>query len=339
MPNPLSLEDPKMTTRRTRALLATLAVALLAAAAGAPRALAAAKPTSKPAQKLFASPEEAVQALVAAVKSDDPKALLAVLGPDGARVAESGDTVADREGRERFVESYEEKHSITKTSDTEAVLNTGKDDWPLPIPIVKDASGWRFDTKAGEQEILARRIGRNELDTIQTMLALVDAQREYYEHDPDKSGLLHYAEFFLSSKGKRDGLYYPTGEDEPESPLGEFAASARAEGYKGEHGKPAPYHGYYFRMLKAQGPHADGGAYSYVAKGKMIGGFAVVAYPAIWGTSGVMTFLVSHDGILYEKDLGPKTTSIAQAMTKFDPDDTWKVVSDHDEELPTESGE
>ena len=328
-----------MTARRTRALLATLVVTLVAAVAGAPHALAAAQPTQKPAQKHFASPEEAVQALVAAVKSDDPKALLTVLGPDGKRVAESGDTVADREGRERFVESYDEKHEITKKSDTMAVLSTGKDDWPLPIPIVKDASGWRFDTKAGEQEILARRIGRNELDTIQTMLALVDAQREYYERDPDKSGLLHYAEFFLSSKGKRDGLYYPTGEDELESPLGEFAASARAEGYKGEHGKPAPYHGYYFRMLKAQGPHANGGAYGYVAKSKMIGGFAVVAYPATWGVSGVMTFLVSHDGIVYEKDLGPKTASIAQAMTKFDPDDTWKVVSDHDEEFPTESGE
>jgi len=335
MPNPLSLEDPKMTARRSRVLLATLAVALVAAAAGTPRALEAAQPT----QKHFASPDEAVQALVAAVKSDDPKALLSVLGPDGKRIAESGDTVADREGRERFVASYEEKHSIVKTSDTEAVLNTGKDDWPLPIPIVKDASGWRFDTKAGEQEILARRIGRNELDTIQTMLAIVDAQREYYERDPDESGLLHYAQHFISSKGKRDGLFFETKEDEPESPFGSLASSARAEGYKGEHGKSTPYHGYYFRILTAQGPHANGGAYSYVAKGKMMGGFAAVAYPATWGASGVMTFLVSHDGIVYEKDLGPKTTAIAQAMTKFDPDDTWKVVSDHDQELPTEAGE
>jgi len=326
-----------MTARRTRALVAILAVALVAAVAGAPRALAAAPSTPK--QKHFTSPEEAVDALVAAVKSDDPKALLAVLGPDGKRVAESGDTVADREGRERFVASYEEKHQITKQSDTEAVLSTGKDDWPLPIPIVKDASGWRFDTKAGEQEILARRIGRNELDTIQTMLAIVDAQREYYERDPDKSGLLHYAQYFISTKGKRDGLYFETKEDEPESPFGSLAASARAEGYKGEHGKATPYHGYYFRMLTGQGPHANGGAYGYVAKGKMMGGFAAVAYPATWGASGVMTFLVSHDGIVYEKDLGPKTAAIAQAMTRFDPDDTWKVVQDHDEELPTESGE
>jgi hypothetical protein len=316
-----------MTAHRTRAVVAIVAVALVAAA-GAPRVLAAAPPTPK--QKYFASPEEAVDALVAAVKSDDPKALVAVLGPDGKRIAESGDTVADREGRERFVASYEEKHEITKTSDTEAALSTGKDDWPLPIPIVKDASGWRFDSKAGEHEILARRIGRNELDTIQTMLAIVDAQREYYERDPDQSGLLHYAQHYLSAKGKRDGLYYETKEDEPESPFGEWAASARAEGYKGEQGKATPYHGYYFRMLTAQGPHANGGAYSYLAKGKMMGGFAAVAYPATWGVSGVMTFLVSQDGVVYEKDLGPKTAQIAQAMTKFDPDDTWKVVPDHD---------
>ena len=329
-----------MTSRMPRSLAATLAIALVAAAAGAPRALAAAKPTQSPTQKHFASPEEAVQALVAAVKTDDPKALLAVLGPDGARVAESGDTVADREGREHFVASFEEKHSITKPSDTEAKLTTGKDDWPMPIPIVKDASGWRFDTKAGEQEILARRIGRNELDTIQTMLAIVDAQREYYERDPDKSGLLHYAQYFVSKKGQRDGLYFETKEGEPESPLGSLFASAKAEGYKGaEQGKAIPYHGYLFRILTAQGSHASGGAYGYVAKGRMMGGFAVVAYPAIWGASGVMTFLVNHDGVVYEKDLGPKTAAIVKAMTKFDPDDTWRVVTDQDEEIPTEAGE
>ena len=328
-----------MTARRTRARFAILAVAMVAAVAAAPRAHAAAKAAPKPAQKYFASPEDAVAALVAAVKSDDPKALLAVLGPDGARVAESGDTVADREGREGFVASYEEKHSIAKTSDTEAKLTTGKDDWPMPIPIVKDASGWRFDTKAGEQEILARRIGRNELDTIQTLLAIVDAQREYYERDPDKSGLLHYAQYFISGKGKRDGLYFETKEGEPESPLGSLIAGARAEGYKGGQGKATPYHGYYYRILKAQGPHAQGGAYDYVAKGKLMGGFAVVAYPATWGASGVMTFVVNHDDVVYEKDLGPNTAAIAKAMTKFDPDDTWKPVSEHDEVLPTESGE
>ena len=326
-----------MTARRTRALVAILALALVGAVVGAPHALAAAPPASK--TKYFASPEAAVDALVAAVKSDDPKALVAVLGPDGKRVAESGDTVADREGRERFVESFEEKHEIVKKSDTEAVLNTGKDDWPMPIPIVKDASGWRFDTKAGEQEILARRIGRNELDTIQTMLAIVDAQREYYERDPDKSGLLHYAQHFMSKKGQRDGLFFETNEGEPESPLGSFFASAKAEGYKGEQGKATPYHGYYFRILKAQGPHAQGGAYDYVVQGKMMGGFAAVAYPAIWGASGVMTFLVNHDAVVYEKDLGPKTASIAQAMTKFDPDETWQVVPDQDEAVPTASAE
>jgi len=323
-----------MIARRLRALAATFAIAFLAVTGAAPRALAAV-----PAPKHFASPEDAVAALVAAVKSDNPKALLAVLGPDGKRVAESGDSIADREGRERFAASYDEKHQIVKSSDTKAILETGKDDWPMPIPIVKDASGWRFDTKAGEQEILARRIGRNELDTIQTMLAIVDAQREYYERDPDKSGLLHYAQYFLSRKNQRNGLYYPTKEGEPESPLGDLIAQARAEGYTGGQGKPTPYHGYHYRMLTAQGSHAQGGAYGYIAKGKMMGGFAVVAYPATWGASGVMTFLVSHDGVVYEKDLGPNTASIARAMTKFDPDDTWKMVPDDDEVVPTESAQ
>jgi hypothetical protein len=318
-----------MTGRLLRVFAATLVLATLIGIAAIPQARAAVAV----AQKHFATPEEAVQALVAAAKADDSKALLAVLGPDATRVVSSGDAVADREGRERFVASYEEKHSIVQSDDAHAVLQTGKDDWPLPIPLLKDAAGWRFDTKAGEQEILDRRIGRNELATIQVCLAYVDAQREYYERNPDESGLLHYAERFASTPGKRDGLYFETKEGEPESPLGSLVASARAEGYrKGQAGKPVPYHGYYYRILKAQGSHANGGAYDYVAKGKMMGGFALVAYPATWGSSGVMTFVVSHDGVVFEKDLGPKTAVLARAMAKFDPDETWKQVPDHDEQ-------
>jgi hypothetical protein len=334
MPTHHASEDRTMNSRMPCALVAAIAIAL-AATAVVPRALAA----TTPGPKHFASPEDAVAAFVAAVRADNPKALLAVLGPDGKRVAESGDTVADREGRERFAASYDEKHQIVKSSDTQAILETGKDDWPMPIPIVKDASGWRFDTKAGEKEILARRIGRNELDTIQTMLAIVDAQREYYELDPDKSGLLHYAEYFLSRRNLRNGLYYPTKEGEPESPLGDLIAEARAEGYTEAQGKPTPYHGYHYRMLTAQGPHAQGGAYSYLAKGKLMGGFAALAYPATWGASGVMTFVVNQDGVVYEKDLGPNTAAIAKAMTKFDPDDTWKAVSEDDEVVPSESAQ
>jgi hypothetical protein len=318
------LEDWEMNPRLLRTLVATLALALLAAKA--------------PAGKHFATPEEAAQALVSAVKADNTKALLALLGPAAKGILHSGDPVADREGRERFVSSYEEKNSIQKVSDTEVLLTTGKDDWPMPIPLVKDASGWRFDTKAGEQEILARRIGRNELDTIQSSLAYVDAQREYYARDPDQDALLHYAQHIVSTKGKRDGLYWETGPDEPESPLGSLFASARAEGY-GEPkrgSKPTPYHGYYYRILKAQGPHAEGGAYDYLAKGEMMGGFALVAYPAVWGSSGVMTFQVNHDGVVYEKDLGPKTAEIAKAMKTFDPDETWKPVSEADKALPSE---
>jgi hypothetical protein len=329
MPTLHASEEAKMAARRIRALASILALALLVGAGGS-RALAAAVE-----QEHFATPEAAVEVLVAALRGGEQKAMLAVLGPDATRLVDSGDAVADREARERFVSAYEQKHTIEMSGETRAVLELGDDGWPMPIPIVKDDAGWRFDTKAGEQEILDRRIGRNELSAIQSCLAYVDAQREYYERDPDKSGLLHYAARIASTKGKRDGLYYPTGAGEPESPLGALFATTRTEGYKkGKAGRPTPYHGYYFRVLTAQGPHAKGGAYDYMAKGKLLGGFALVAYPATWGTSGVMTFLVNHEGVVYEKDLGPKTAALAQAMKRFDPDSTWKAVPPEDEVPP-----
>ncbi|HME68448.1 MAG TPA: DUF2950 domain-containing protein [Myxococcota bacterium] len=335
MPNHHPPKGEKMIARLLSVLATTLAVGALLVAAGSPRTLAA-----DAAQEHFSSPDEAARALVAAAKEGDTKALLAVLGPDAKRMVDSGDPVADHEARERFVKSYEEKNSIVTLSDTEAMLQTGKDDWPMPIPIVKDDAGWRFDSGAGEHEVLDRRIGRNELATIQACLAYVDAQREYYARDPEKSDLLYYAQRFASTKGHRDGLYFETREDEPESPLGSLFAQARAEGYgKGSNTKGYPFHGYYFRILKAQGPHAKGGAYDYLAHGKMMGGFALVAFPATWGSSGVMTFLVNHDGVVLEKNLGPKTAAIAQAMTKFDPDDTWKPVPNQDEEPESPSAE
>jgi hypothetical protein len=276
-------------------------------------------------QQAFGSADEAVKALMAAVKAHDDKSMLAVLGSGAKKVIDSGDAVADRAGRERFAAAYDEANKIDLQGDAKAVLSVGKDAWPFPIPLVKAGDAWRFDAKQGAEEILNRRIGRNELSAIQSLGAYVDAQREYYLANPVKDKLLQYAQKVVSSKGRRDGLYYPTREGEPPSPLGQLFASATAAGYKGDaEGKPVPYHGYYYRVLKAQGSDAKGGAYDYVAKGKMIGGFAMVASPAAYGNSGIMTFIVNHDGTVYEKDLGPKTAQISLKMSKFNPDGTWK---------------
>ncbi len=334
-------KEEKMSAHPRRVVPAILAALLAAATSGVPPARAGDPPkpaqAAGPAQKHFASPEAALAALLTAARAGDRAALLAVLGPDAKPILDSGDPVADKEGLERFVASYDEAHALEKTSDTEVELSTGKDKWPLPIPIVKEAAGWYFDTDAGDEEILARRIGRNERFTIQTCLAVVDAQREYYASDPDKDSLLHYARRFLSTEGKRDGLYYPTAEGEPESPLGSLVAEARDEGYKREAGKPAPFHGYYYRMLEAQGPHASDGAYSYLAGDAMIGGFAVLAFPAAWDNSGIMTFVVNHDGVVYEKDLGEETEKLAKAIRSFDPDSSWKRVPEEDQAPEPES--
>ena len=226
-----------------------------------------------------------------------------------------------------FISDYERKNSITQEG-AKMVLVIGEKDWPFPIPLVKKADQWFFDTKAGREEILNRRIGENELSTVQTLLAIVDAQREYAMNDRDNDGLLEYAEKFKSDPGKKNGLYWETKAGEEPSPLGELVADARAEGYTraGTKQDPVPFHGYYFRMLKKQGTHAPGGAFDYVVKNNMIGGFAVVAYPAVYGSSGVMTFMVNHEGLVYQKDLGKNTAKTAKAMTSFDPDKTWKKV-------------
>ncbi|HET9734626.1 MAG TPA: DUF2950 domain-containing protein, partial [Burkholderiales bacterium] len=233
--------------------------------------------------------------------------------------------VADREGRARFVKSYEEANKLDKSGEAKVFLSTGKDSWPMPIPIVKGTAGWRFDTKQGQEEILNRRIGRNELFTMQAMLAYVDAQREYYLRNPRNDKLLHYAQKFDSAPGKRDGLYFPTKAGEKPSPLGPLFASAKAAGYtKDGDGMPDPYYGYRYRILKGQGPDAPGGAYDYVVQGRMIGGFALIAWPASYGSTGVMSFIVNHDGVVYEKDLGPGTAAAAGKITRFNPDKTWK---------------
>ena len=278
-------------------------------------------------QKTFDTPEQAVEALVTAARSDEILELVKILGPEGKPLVYSGDPVADKEGRGKFTAAYDEMSKVVKEGDDKAVLEIGKGEWPFPIPIVKQGDGWRFDTKAGKNEILARRIGRNELNTIEVCRAYVDAQREYAAAGGSGSGLREYARKFTSSPGKHDGLYWQVAEGEAESPMGPLVASARAEGYGGEssYGKRSPYHGYYYRILTKQGKHAPGGAYDYIANGHMIGGFALVAFPAKYGDSGVMTFLVNQDGIVYEKDLGPNTATIARRITEFDPDSSWKT--------------
>ena len=276
-------------------------------------------------QKVFSSPEEAVRALIDTSKQKETRGLLEILGPDAKSFLETRDPISDRLARENFVKQYEDSNTLTKASDTKVILEVGKDKWPFPIPLVKESGGWRFDTKAGREEIVNRRIGRDELDVIQVCLAYVDAQREYYQLNPQKDSLRQYAQKFLSSSGKRDGLFWETKPEEPPSPLGSLVARARAEGYKAAGGKPVPYHGYYYKILTGQGPSAPDGAYDYIVRGKMIGGFAMVAYPAQYGSSGIMTFIVNHAGVVYEKDLGPNTAQIAAAMTKFNPDKSWKA--------------
>jgi hypothetical protein len=276
------------------------------------------------AQQSFSTPEEAAGALAVAVKSGAQMNILKVLGFRGADIVSSGDDVADAEARQRFTAAYDAKHSIKLEGDKKGVIILGADDFPFPIPLTREKRGWEFDTAAGRLEILYRRIGRNELDAMQTCLAYVDAQNEYAEKNRTGEGVGIYARRIVSTSGKKDGLYWPSS-DGDQSPLGELAAQASAEGYNVGSG-PVPYHGYYYRILTQQGPNAVGGTLNYVVKGKMIGGFALVAYPAEYGNSGVMTFLVNHTGPVYQKDLGNNTLRLVTQMIWFNPDQTWKKV-------------
>ncbi|HEY1473837.1 MAG TPA: DUF2950 domain-containing protein [Pseudolabrys sp.] len=279
------------------------------------------------AQQAFKSPDEAASALVGAAKAGDVKALTTVLGPDGEDIVNSGDPVADAATREKFVAAYDAKHQIAMESDSKAAMVIGKDDYPLPIPLVRKDGQWRFDTAAGREEILFRRIGNNELNAIQACLAYVDAQNDYAEKDRTGAGTNTYAQRIVSQPGKKDGLYWPTAQGEDESPLGELVAEATAQGYRVGGGR-APFQGYYFKILTKQGAAAPGGELDYIVRGKMIGGFALVAYPAEYRNSGVMTFIVSHNGTVYQKDLGPDGAKRAEQMTAFNPDNTWQKVSD-----------
>jgi hypothetical protein len=273
----------------------------------------------------FPSAQDGVDKFVAASRAGDTAILDKILGPDGRDIVHSGDKQADGIALKRFVSSYDAGHKLVADGPAKTTLTVGADEWPLPVPLVKGADGWRFDTAAGKAEVLARRIGRNELVTIDACKAFVDAQREYAAVDRTGDGLLDYAARFISTPGKKDGLYWPAKPGEASSPLGPLFAKAQAAGYKRENsGGPQPYNGYYFRILQGQGPDAKGGAYSYLAHGKLMGGFALIASPANYGVSGVMTFIVNQDGEVFQKDLGPNTGTVAADIKTFDPGPGWK---------------
>lgn len=275
-------------------------------------------------QKTFATPQEAAQALVDAASANDTAAMLRIFGAGGKDIVQSGDATADKESREKFAALAHQKMSVELDEDKDrATLIVGPDDWPLPVPIVLEKGQWRFHSAVGRVEVLARRVGRNELTAMDVCRAYVEAQMEYASHDRTAGGVLQYAPKILSSPGKKDGLYWEGEADNlvPKA-FADASAAMLAEGRR-----PAPYQGYYFRILKAQGPEAEGGAMDYLVKDKMIGGFALVAYPAEYGVSGIQTFIVNHRGKVYERDLGPTTGVLARQMIRYNPGKNWKVVT------------
>jgi Protein of unknown function (DUF2950) len=278
------------------------------------------------AQQRFNTPDAAVEALIAAARSGDQRTVVSVLGPGSQELVSSGDPVADANTKQQFLTAYDAQHRVVSETGKPATLVIGKDDWPFPIPLVQREGQWSFDTAGGREEILARRIGRNELAAIKAALAYFDAQNEYADQHKNRDGMAVYAQRIVSTPGKKDGLYWPTSGSEPDSPLGEAVASATQQGYRVGAGEP--YHGYYYKILTSQGPNAPGGAVDYVVRGNMIGGFGLVAYPAEYGNSGIMTFIINNDGDVFEKDLGDRTSRIASRMSTFNPDHTWRKVVD-----------
>lgn len=281
--------------------------------------------TQAQAGEQFDSPDAAIEALVSAARGGDKEKLLEILGPDGKDVVSSGDEVADKNARDSFMKAYDKAHRFETEGDDFAVLLLGDDDWPFPIPVVKDEDGkWEFDTEGGLEEILIRRIGRNELSAIEAARGFITAQEKYAALNPDGGKTPAYAQRIMSSPGKKDGLYWPTKDGEGDSPLAKKFAEVIEEGYKPDGINPIPYHGYYFRILKSQGEGAEGGAREYVENGRMTGGYALIAFPAEYNNSGIMTFIVNQDSQVLEKDLGEDTVEIASKIDTFAPDDTWE---------------
>jgi hypothetical protein len=282
----------------------------------------------QPGQKTFSSPEDASSALVAATHSNDEKAMLEILGPNGKQIVSSGDDAEDAQSRANFVEKYGEMHRLVKEPDGTTVLYIGARNWPTPIPLVDKGGSWFFDTEAGKQEVLYRRVGRNELSAIRVCQELVAAQKEFRSTHRDQ-----YARKIFSEPGQQNGLYWKAADGEPQSPIGPLIAAAVAEGYtKTQEGAPTPYRGYYFRIVTRQGKNGSGGSKSYMVNGKMTGGFAFVAYPAEYRSSGVKTFMVGQDGVVYEKDLGTKTNVVAGTMKEYNPNSSWLAAEDQQEE-------
>ncbi len=307
--------------RRPRLAGLILSVALAAASALSPVGAAAAD------QRTFSSPEQAAEALAAAWRSGDKSELLAIFGPAANKLVSSGDPVAEKEARERLASSYDEAHRLEAEGAERTIIVLGKDAWPYPIPLVKQGASWRFDVKAGAEQIIDRRIGRNELNAIEVCRTYVEAQREYAGKDRLGDGLYEYAQRIASSEGKHDGLYWQTSEGGEESPLGPLVVAAEVQGYRAASAEGrAPFHGYFYRILTRQGQNAPGGARDYLVNGHLTGGFALVAFPATYGDSGVMTFIVNQDGVVFEKNLGPDTVDVAGHITEYNPDITWNIA-------------
>lgn len=275
-------------------------------------------------QKTFSKPWEGVKALIAAARAGDQAQLLAVLGPDAKDLIDSGDPVADKKDLQGFVKMYDTKHSLTVTAPGYNTLVVGASDWPMPIPLVRDGTSWYFDSGQGRDEIVNRRVGENELGAIAVCEGYYRAQKEYAARGHDGLPARLYAQKFSSDEGKQNGLYWPVAAGTKQSPMGPAVAAAAAEGYGGS--GPEPYHGYIYKRLMAQGPDAPGGAKDYVVNGRQSGGFALLAYPAKYGSGGIMTFIVNQDGVIYQKDLGDGTETAAPGITSFNPDKSWSEI-------------
>ncbi len=312
-------ERSSLSHRRSRPIASLVCCSLLLTALSA---LAAG-------EQQFSTPEEALRALESAAKNQDTNALQQIFGPAGRELV-SVDAVQATQEFELFVHRLAEKTELVRQTQSKCVLQLGADSWPFPIPLVKTGDKWSFDTEAGRQEVLNRRVGRNELGAIAVCRAYVEAQREYAAKDRNGDDVLEYAQRLRSTPGQHDGLYWPLRADEEQSPLGPLIAAARVEGYRRQArimtDQPSPYHGYYFKILTKQGKAAPAGKYNYVINGHMIGGFALVAWPAEWGKSGVMTFIVNQQGKIYQKNLGPKTAASAKTLSRYNPDAGWVLL-------------
>jgi hypothetical protein len=307
-------------------LVAVVAILLTGCASTRPGPMA-----QQPGQKTFSSVDEAVNALVTATQSNDEKAMLDILGPDGRRIVSSGDETEDAQSRANFVQRYQEMHRLVQEPDGTTTLYIGAKNWPTPIPLMNNGNSWYFDTEAGKREILCRRIGRNEISTIRVCQELVAAEKEYYP-------TLHndYAQTIFSDEGQHNGLYWKAADGEPQSPIGPLVASAFEGSAKSGGGAPTPYRGYYYQMLTGQGKNGPGGAKSYIVNGKMTEGFAFLAYPAEYKSSGVMTFIINGNGVVYQKDLGKKTDVLAKAMKEYNPNSSWQMAEEQADETAGE---